>query len=191
VAGNRLPLKAELEAASASNRASHARIRLEGASITPFDPDLLTPTHALWAVAVRRLTPLNKGNGNPGNPVRHRTSRTTKRPKELVGGPANRFVPAPNKSGVVTLRPGTLARWPCDHRTRFPDPSRGSLPGAVWRFAPAPSGRTKCTGRGRRPTTALSTNFAGIAPGLSPTFPPMWMACGRAALQHPRNVAET
>jgi hypothetical protein len=126
-------------------------------------------------------------------PVAHgqRPPRTTKRPKELVGGPANRFVPAPNKSGVVTLRPGTLARWPCDHRTRFPDPSRGSLPGAAWRFAPAPSGKTKCTGRGRRATTALSTNFAGIAPGLSPSFPRMWMACGRATLQHPRNIRET
>jgi hypothetical protein len=37
--------------------------------------------------------------------ARRRTPRTTKRPKELVGGPASRLVTAPNKSGVVTLRP--------------------------------------------------------------------------------------
>jgi hypothetical protein len=74
--------------------------------------------------------------------------------------------------------PETLARWPCGHRTRFPGPSRGSLPVAVWRFAPAPSGTTKCTGRAHDATTALSTNFTGNVVGLSPTFPPMWMACG-------------
>jgi hypothetical protein len=81
--------------------------------------------------------------------------------------------------------PEILARRPCDHRTRLPGPSRGSLLGAVWRFAPAPSGTTKCTRRVDTATTALSTNFVGMARGLSPRFPRVWTECGRPRLQHP------
>jgi hypothetical protein len=94
----------------------------------------------------------------PSLQPRNRAPDTRKRPKELVGGPACRLAPAPNKSGVTALRSETLTHWSYDQRARFPVPSRGSLPGAVWRFAPAPSGKTKCTGRPASATTALSTN---------------------------------
>ena len=125
----------------------------------------------------------------------------TSRRFEGDGGPAHTKAPegtggrtgqsSRNSSEQVRSRcapPGTLARWPCGHRTRFPGPSRGSLPGAVWRFAPAPSGRTKCTFRDATATTALSTNFPRITGLLSPTFPAMWTECGRPHSQHPRSV---
>ena len=84
--------------------------------------------------------------------------------------------------------PRSLARRPCGRRTRFLGPSRGSLPGAAWRFAPAPSGKTKCTGRGRAATTALSTNFGRMLLGLSPNFHRMWTTCGWRALQRACNI---
>jgi hypothetical protein len=187
MAGNRLPLKAQLEAASASNRASHARIRVEGASIRPFDPDLLPPTHAGWAVPVRRLTPLNKAR-EPGDRATPRDVAHNEAP-EGTGGRTGQSV----RTGSEQVRsryapPETLARRPCGRRTRFPGPSRGSLPGAVWRFAPAPSGKTNSTGRGHDVTTALSTNFREIRGGLSPTFPRMWTTCGWLRMQRACNI---
>src|SRR5260221_2768873 len=72
----------------------------------------------------------------------------------------------------------SLVREPCDPRTWFPGPSRGSLLEPVWRFTPAPSGRTKCTAHGLIPTRRLSTNLARHGPNLSPRFPPLWTTCG-------------
>lgn len=84
--------------------------------------------------------------------------------------------------------PRSLARRPCGRRTRFLGPSRGSLLGAAWRFAPAPSGKTNSTGRGGEATTVLSTNFVRIVVRLSPNFQRMWTTCGWAALQRACNI---
>jgi hypothetical protein len=163
VAGNRLPLKAQLEAASASNRASHARIRLGGGSITPFDPDLLPathapsavpirrltplpPTHEPWAVPVRSLKPLNKGNGTwqPRYATGRRTQRSARRnwwedrpigSYRLRTSPESlRSAPGSSLGGLTTIEPGSRDR-PED---RSPVRSGGShLPLRARRNVPA------------------------------------------------------
>jgi hypothetical protein len=127
MAGNRLPLKAQLEAASASNRASHARIRVEGASIRPFDPDLLPPTHAGWAVPVRRLTPLNKAR-EPGDRATPRDVAHNEAP-EGTGGRTGQSV----RTGSEQVR----SRYapPRDPRSVALRPSNPA-PGTVPRIAP-------------------------------------------------------
>ncbi len=87
---------------------------------------------------------------------------------------------APNKSGVSGCRPGPsfagLATIEPGSRDRPEDRS----PVRFWRFAPAPSGKTKCSRRAPRATTALSTNCAQNVATLSPRFPPLWTGCGEA-----------
>src|SRR6478752_2974718 len=58
---------------------------------------------------------------------------TRKRPKELVGTSVRR-VPRLRTSPQSLVVAGSLARLPCDLRTWFPGPSRGSLLEPVWRF---------------------------------------------------------
>ena len=94
-----------------------------------------------------------------------------------MGGPAGRLATAPNKSGVLALAqvPRSLALRPSN-----PDP------GTVPRIAPrcglavrtCPFGHDQCSPRRDAATTALSTNFVDITARLSPTFPPLWTACG-------------
>ena len=115
-----------------------------------------------------RRRPHHRGS----RPGRINGAGRTKAPEGTGGSPAVRRVQRLRTSPQSLVAAGSLARWPCDPRTRFPGPLRGSLPGSVWRFAPAPSGKTKCTGRGGTSTTGLSTNFESRGPTLSPT-------CGR------------
>ena len=100
-----------------------------------------------------------------------------------MGGPLCRLVTAPNKSGVLTLRPGSSLDGLATIEPGSRDRPEDRL-GAVWRFAPAPSGTTKCTRRVDTATTALSTNFVRIARGLSPRFP----ECGRNVDGHACNI---
>ena len=81
------------------------------------------------------------------------------------------------KSSQSLVAAGRRRLQPCGLRTRFPGPLRGSLLGAVWRFTPAPSGKTKCTVRGPSATTGLSTNLRCERPR---SYPRTCGRCGRA-----------
>src|SRR5207342_3679334 len=59
--------------------------------------------------------------------------RTRKRPKELVGTSVRRVLKLRTSPQSLVVA-GFLARLPCDLRTWFPGPSRGSLLEPVWRF---------------------------------------------------------
>jgi hypothetical protein len=85
---HRLQMNAEAGAAlpSATERASRAHERIEEGRFRDFDPFVQPGKHAAGDSTTVR--------------------RARKRPKELVGGPASRLAAAPNKSGVVALRPG-------------------------------------------------------------------------------------
>jgi hypothetical protein len=99
---------------------------------------------------------------------------TTKRPKELVGGPANRFVSAPNKSGVDTLRPGPsfggLAAIEPGSRDRPEDRSPVRSGGS---HLPLRAGRNvlgaAMTPQPPYPRTSLET---------APAYPPLSNRCG-------------
>ena len=96
--------------------------------------------------------------------------RTRKRPKELVRHrpfDGSRSLSKPQS----LVAAGSLARWPCDLRTWFPGPTRGSLLGPVWRFTSAPSGKTKCTARAMTATRRLSTNCRREMPEVIPELP--------------------
>ena len=124
----------------------------------------------------------------PGGPIaerrlRRRTRRgvrsppdTRKRPKELVGTSVRR-VRRLRTSPQSLVVAGSLARRPCDLRTWFPGPSRGSLLEPVWRFnlplrarrnvRPGPTGHNGlvhelATRRDRK----LSPNFRSDVDGL-------------------------
>lgn len=146
MAGSRLPLKAHLEAASASNRASHARIRLGGPAITPFDPDLLPPTHApgrcrseAHAAEQREREPWQ-----PRYATGRRAQRSARRnwwedrpigSYRLRTSPESlRSAPGPSLGGLATIEPGSRIR-PED---RSPVRSGGShLPLRAGRNVPA------------------------------------------------------
>ena len=100
--------------------------------------------------------------------------RTRKRPKELMrvrpfGGSRSFSKP---RSLVAA---GFLARGPCDLRTWFPGPRRGSLLEPVWRFTSAPSGKTKSTARASGPQGACPRTSATEAR----TYPRTSHGCGR------------
>ena len=113
----------------------------------------------------------------------------TKAPEGTGGSPAVQRVQWLRTSPQSLVAAGSLARWPCGPRTRFPGPSRGSLLGPVWRFTSAPSGKTKCTVRGHTSTTGLSTNLLVTRPTLSPKFADvvdeLWILIGEVAAHGP------
>jgi hypothetical protein len=102
---------------------------------------------------------------------------TRKRPKELVSvRPFDGSTGFDKSQSLIVAE--SLARWPCDPRTWFPGPSRGSLLEPVWRFTPAPSGKKKCTARCVTAARRLSTNLEDHGPDLSPNFAVVWTTCG-------------
>src|SRR4249919_502544 len=108
---------------------------------------------------------------------------TRKRPKELVG-----HQPFGGSGGFSKLQSlvaaGSLARWPCDPRTRFPGPPRGSLLAAVWRFTPAPSGETNVRAATGEPQRAYPRTWSG-----SPRpYPRTCERCGRVVDTRPGGV---
>ena len=128
-----------------------------------------------------------RSRGSPTPPV----PRTRKRPKELVGGPASRLRSAPNKSGVAAV----AARDPRSPALRPSNPAPGTAPRIAPRcrsggsHLPLRARRNVPAGPHRR-TTALSTNWAGMAS----TYPRVSARCGRhvdkrtaaTRMQHPR-----
>src|SRR6478736_3310929 len=120
--------------------------------------------------------PVGRGSVSaPGAVVR---AGHAKAPEGTGGSPAVQRVQWLRTSPQSLVAAGSLARWPCGPRTRFPGPSRGSLLGPVWRFTSAPSGKTKCTVRGHTSTTGLSTNLLVTRPTLSPSSRTLWTSCG-------------
>src|SRR6202795_2653723 len=108
---------------------------------------------------------------------------TRKRPKELMGTSVRRVLKLRTSPQSLVVAE-SLARGPCDPRTWFPGPSRGSLLEPVWRFTPAPSGRTKSTaGPTARQVACPRTSVASVA-----TYPRTARRCGRRVDTLPREV---
>ncbi len=103
--------------------------------------------------------------------------RTRKRPKELVGTCRSAGPGATNKPQSLVAA-GFLARRPCDLRTWFPGPSRGSLLDRSGGSLLPLRARRNVRAGVRRTTTGLSTNLPSAPPTLSPNLSTMWTGCG-------------
>ena len=112
---------------------------------------------------------------------RGRCPEHTKMPEGTGRKPANR--PPFGSEQVRSLRvpPVNLARWPCDQRTWLPIPLRGSLPGRFWRFAPAPSGKTKCRWDGLGPQRPYPRKHGNVPRA----YPRVSHHCGRFVEKRP------
>ena len=101
--------------------------------------------------------------------------RARKRPKELVGTSVRRvqWLRTSPQSLVVAE---SLARWPCDLRTWFPGPSRGSLLEPVWRFNLPLRARRNV----RRRVGPRQCVCPRISAGTRQTYPRTCRRCGQA-----------
>ena len=128
----------------------------------PEDRDEDAPVLAGTGLAVGQVTVC--GEGHPPSLAELRLRRdahvpdTRKRPKELVGTSVRR-VRRLRTSPQSLVVAGSLARRPCDLRTWFPGPSRGSLLEPVWRFNLPLRARRNVRPGPTAPTTGLSTNL--------------------------------
>ena len=132
--------------------------------------------------AGRRLRVGGRGRGHrgsladaPADGAAAASPDTRKRPKELMGTSVRRVLRL-RTSPQSLVAAGSLARRPCDLRTWFPGPSRGSLPEPVWRFnLPLRARRNVRPGR-----TAHNGLIHELAVVIAGSYPRTCGRCGRS-----------
>ena len=114
---------------------------------------------------------------SPGRDPRGGPATRTKAPEGTGGDLRSTGPAAANKSTVAGRRrvPRSPALRPAN---LVPGTGPRIAPRTSLAVQPAPSGKTKCTGRAPVATTGLSTNLSRSARKLSPKSGTMWTVCG-------------